>query len=387
MTSWQTKKLGDIATIKRGGSPRPIQDYLIGIHEEGYNWLKIGDVPEGSRYIYSTTAKIKPSGLNKTTLVKKGDFILSNSMSFGRPYIMMTDACIHDGWLALQNIDSTTNKQFLYYLLTSEHMQNKFKNYSAGSGVQNLKKETVQDIDFKAPDKPEQERIVEILETWDEFVEQLEKKIQLKEQLKIGVMQQIFSRKSHLQSFSNTWQTRYLEEVATVERGRPLSSKQLTPGNYPVIAGGKTSPYHHAKFTHEDVITVSASGANAGYVAYQAQKIWASDCSVVFGKTSDYSTLYIYYWLHFMQDRIYRLQTGGAQPHVQPPDLRRLKIAIPKKDEQLEIVAILGTIDLEISKLEQLKAQLTLQKKYLLKNLITGKIRTPETLQPKGAKQ
>lgn len=71
MTNWQTKKLGSIATIKRGGSPRPIQDYLVSNDQEGYSWLKIGDVPVGSRYIYKTSAKIKPEGFKKTTLVKK----------------------------------------------------------------------------------------------------------------------------------------------------------------------------------------------------------------------------------------------------------------------------------------------------------------------------
>ena len=381
MTSWQTKKLGDIAIIKRGGSPRPIHDFIVAQNEEGYNWLKIGDVSHTSRYIYKTTSKIKPEGLSKTTLVKKGDFILSNSMSFGRPYIMMVDACIHDGWLTLQDIDKSMDKYFLYYLLMSDYMQNKFKNISAGSGVQNLKRETVMFVDFKSPPKPEQQRIVAILEKWDEGIEALERKIELKEQLKKGLMQQLLTGKLRLPGFTDEWREVKLGEVARIEKGKALSSEGVIGGKYKVIAGGKTSPYSHNDYTHEDVITVSASGAYAGYVSYHGEKIWASDCSVVQGdgKTSD--TKYLSHLMKFLQKRIYILQTGGAQPHVYPRDLQVVKFMLPKIEEQQAVVNVFRSIDDEISALNQKLTQLKLQKKFLLQNLITGKIRTPESME------
>jgi type I restriction enzyme, S subunit len=382
MTNWQTKKLGDIATIKRGGSPRPIQDYLIDNDQEGYSWLKIGDVPVGSRYIYETSVKIKPEGLKKTTLVKKGEFILSNSMSFGRPYIMMTDACIHDGWLALQDIDQSTDKNFLYYLLASEQMQNKFKNYSAGSGVLNLKKETVQEIDFKSPEKPEQERIVGVLEVWDEYIEKLEQKIALKEQLKKGLMQQLLTGKRRLPGFTKEWEKRRFADIADVARGKMLTSTSLTQGKYPVVAGGKTSPYSHGDYTHEDVVTVSGSGASAGYVAYHGYKIWASDCSVVEGKNGVSITKYLSLFLKYNQERLYALQSGGAQPHVYPSDIKMLNIELPEISEQESIVKVLCVLDEDIEKLSDKSSSIKLQKKYLLKNLIAGTIRTPEDLQP-----
>src|SRR3989344_7574588 len=102
MSEWKTIKPKDLADITRGGSPRPIEEYITS--GEGYNWLRIGDVPKDGKFITEVSAKIKPEGLSKTTLVHDGDFILSNSMSFGRPYIMKIDTCIHDGWLALRNL-------------------------------------------------------------------------------------------------------------------------------------------------------------------------------------------------------------------------------------------------------------------------------------------
>ncbi len=107
-SKWEYKKLGEVCTIERGGSPRPIADYITD-KSDGINWIKIGDAVEGSRYITQTKEKIKPEGVKKSRLVHRGDFILSNSMSFGRPYILDVDGCIHDGWLVLHDNEKKFN--------------------------------------------------------------------------------------------------------------------------------------------------------------------------------------------------------------------------------------------------------------------------------------
>ena len=93
---WEQRRFGDTVTIERGGSPRPISKYITN-SEDGLNWIKIGDAPEEGNYITHTAEKILPEGLSKTREVHPGDLILSNSMSFGKPYIMEIDGCIHDG--------------------------------------------------------------------------------------------------------------------------------------------------------------------------------------------------------------------------------------------------------------------------------------------------
>jgi type I restriction enzyme S subunit len=99
---WQWKTLEDVFLIERGGSPRPIKSYITDA-DDGINWIKIGDATKGDgKYIESTEQKIKPEGLKKSRLVEEGDFIMSNSMSFGRPYIMKTKGAIHDGWLLMR---------------------------------------------------------------------------------------------------------------------------------------------------------------------------------------------------------------------------------------------------------------------------------------------
>lgn len=174
---WVLRKLDTLFDIKRGGSPRPIQEFITS-RSDGLNWLKIGDIKKGARYIESTSSKILKEGLPRTTLVKKGDFILSNSMSFGRPYISNIETCIHDGWLTFQNInDELLDANFLYYLLLSSKTQREFLSISAGSGVQNLKKETVAEVVLNFPCTEEQKSIAEILTTADNEITILEKKL------------------------------------------------------------------------------------------------------------------------------------------------------------------------------------------------------------------
>ena len=161
--NWHWERLGNISTIARGGSPRPIDDYLT-TDKNGINWIKIGDAEQGEKYIYRTKEKIKPDGLSKTRYVKSGDFLLTNSMSFGRPYILKTDGCIHDGWLVVGNIKSVFNQDFLYYALSSDFMYNSFAKLAAGSTVKNLKSDTVRSVLFPVPPRQEQKRISQHLE-------------------------------------------------------------------------------------------------------------------------------------------------------------------------------------------------------------------------------
>ena len=116
---WVKRKLGDNATIQRGGSPRPIEAYLT-TNRDGINWIKIGDVRPNDKFIRHTVEKIIPEGISHSRQVYKGDFILSNSMSFGRPYILDIDGCIHDGWLVIKDYSNTYDMDFLYYILSSD---------------------------------------------------------------------------------------------------------------------------------------------------------------------------------------------------------------------------------------------------------------------------
>ena len=194
---WEEKRLGEILEIERGGSPRPINSFLTD-DENGINWIKIGDTKNVDKYIYKTKQKIIPEGLKKSRLVNEGDFILSNSMSFGRPYIMKTTGAIHDGWLVLREKNSNViNKDYLYIILNSPYVFNQFDRLAAGSTVRNLNISLVSSVKILFPSILEQKFIVKKLDKLSVQTKKLEeiykKKLLDLEELKKSVLKRAFN--------------------------------------------------------------------------------------------------------------------------------------------------------------------------------------------------
>lgn len=189
-SEWEEKKFGTTVLIERGGSPRPIKQYIT--NGDGYNWVKIGDAPEHGNYITHTEEKIKKSGLNKTRQVFKGDLILSNSMSFGKPYIMAIDGCIHDGWLLIRNNQNIYNLKFLCYLLGTDYMLKQYKSLAGGSTVNNLNKELVSMTTVSVPCLEEQQKIADFLSALDEAISYAKQELDKWKELKKGLLQQMF---------------------------------------------------------------------------------------------------------------------------------------------------------------------------------------------------
>lgn len=160
--NWKWTHFGNIAYIVRGGSPRPIKQYITN-DINGINWIKIGDVEKGGKYIFNTREKIIPEGEKKSRRVYPGDFLLTNSMSFGRPYISKIEGCIHDGWLLIRNLNGF-NADYLYYLLSSSYLYAQFCNKAVGATVDNLNIEKVCSALIPLPPLAEQKRIAQVLD-------------------------------------------------------------------------------------------------------------------------------------------------------------------------------------------------------------------------------
>lgn len=160
---WEWVMIRDFSLVARGGSPRPIKDYLS-TAEDGINWIKIGDTEKGGKYINKCFEKIKPQGATKSRLVHPGDFLITNSMSFGRPYITNVEGCIHDGWLVISQYAETFNPDYLFYVLSLPFAYSQFADKTAGAVVQNLNKDKVAGSYLPLPPLAEQHRIVAKLE-------------------------------------------------------------------------------------------------------------------------------------------------------------------------------------------------------------------------------
>lgn len=175
---WEKVKIGDVCLVERGGSPRPIEKYITN-NDNGVNWIKIGDTKNVEKYIYKTAEKIIPEGIKKSRKVNVGDFILSNSMSFGRPYIMKTEGYIHDGWLRLSEDKKRIDKDFMYYVLLSDIVFAQFEKAATGGVVRNLNSELVRHVEIPLPSLEIQKEIVKRIESEHSLVESNKKLIKI----------------------------------------------------------------------------------------------------------------------------------------------------------------------------------------------------------------
>jgi type I restriction enzyme, S subunit len=195
---WEKVKLGDCIKVSRGGSPRPIQEFIT-TNSNGVNWIKIGDTDVYSKFIVSSVEKIIQEGIPYSRKVYSGDLLLSNSMSFGRPYILKIDGCIHDGWLVLQDFGDSFNLDFLYYLLSSKYVFNQYLNLASGSSVLNLNKELVKKIDLIKPKlMSEQQHIATVISDIDSQIETITEKHQKLKLQKQGMMQALLTGRIRL---------------------------------------------------------------------------------------------------------------------------------------------------------------------------------------------
>ncbi|WP_376739854.1 restriction endonuclease subunit S [Microcystis aeruginosa] len=168
--------------MARGGSPRPIQNFLTE-EPDGVNWVMIGDASDSSKYITHTKKRILKTGVKNSRMVYPGDFLLTNSMSFGHPYIMQTSGCIHDGWLVLSNKKGVIDQDYFYHLLGSDLIYAEFSRLASGSTVKNLNIEIVKGIKVSLPPLEEQRRIAAILDKADGVRRKRKEAIRLTEEL------------------------------------------------------------------------------------------------------------------------------------------------------------------------------------------------------------
>ena len=190
--TWEQRKFGDCVIIQRGGSPRPIEAYLTTDAVNGINWIKIGDVKTGERYITKTAEKIIPEGIKNSREVFPGDLILSNSMSFGRPYIMGVYGCIHDGWLVIKDTNNLFDKEYLLQLLSSEYMYNQYRQLASGGVVNNLNSELVQNTKILLTDSEEQKKLGAIFKTIDNLITLHQHKLEKLKNMKKSLLNKMF---------------------------------------------------------------------------------------------------------------------------------------------------------------------------------------------------
>lgn len=399
---WEIKKLGDVLTIERGGSPRPIKKYLTD-SSEGINWIKISDATASNKYIYETKEKITREGLHKTRMVHEGDFLLSNSMSFGRPYIMRTSGCIHDGWLVLkQEGEKVFEIEYLYYLLSSPYLFEQFDSLAAGSTVRNLNIRLVSSVEVPVPPLPEQQRIVSILDKCFSAIERsrnnAEQNLKNAKELFESYLQGVFDPSTRSgQGKGEGWEEKKLGEVYDVRDGTHDSPKYHNQG-YPLVTSKNLKnhklTFDNIKFISEtDYLNINKRskvdvgdvlfamiGTIGNPVVIEDEPNYAIKNVALFKVGNNQNSYFLKYFLDSKQtiEKMMRDAKGTTQKFVGLGYLRSFPILVPPLKEQQTIVRQLDTLRIETQKLESIyqKKILLLEelKKSILQKAFSGEL-------------
>jgi type I restriction enzyme S subunit len=382
MVMWEKKTIGECAEIISGGTPSTaVPMYWDG----GIPWCTPTDITKAkSKYLSATERTISDKGLKDSAavLLPVGTILLCSRATIGEICIATKPISTNQGFKNLICVSDVDNN-FMYYLLQTK--VGVMLELAIGSTFLEISKKALASIEIQLPHLPEQRRIAEVLSDTDALLAALEKLITKKHGIKQGVMQELLTGKRRLPEFEGKWETTTLGEFCpNLRKGQIITGSARVEGNIPVVAGGKTVAYYHNAYNRdENTITISASGASAGFVAFWEHRIFASDCSTI-ESCDNYDVRFVYYYLLSRQADIYAMQTGGAQPHVQPTDLAPMMIKVPEKAEQTAIAEILSDMDAEIDTLTAKLNKLRNIKQGMMSELLTGRIRLAE-LEPTKA--
>lgn len=398
---WSVITLGNYAQIFRGGSPRPIQAFLT-TSDKGVNWIKIGDVGEEDKFIKSTEEKIVPEGVSRSRMVFRGDLILSNSMSYGRPYIMNIEGCIHDGWLVIQKYDRVFDRDYLYYALSSGLTMKQYVAMAAGSSVQNLNKEKVSKIVLPCPRISEQKSIAEVLSDIDTLIIDLKKLIRKKKDIRQGTMQMLVTGKKRLDGFSGDWVKINLAKNSRLKARigwQGLTTAEYLDEGYSYLITGTDFKdgrinwngchyVNYDRYVQDPNIQVSngdlllTKDGTIGKVAYISDlnrpATLNSGVFVVKPITDAYTAHFMFYVLEssVFKEFLQQLSAGSTINHLYQKDLVKFDLYVPPTTEEQEAIAgILFDMDLDIYKLEEKLSKYQKIKQGMMDELLTGKVR------------
>ena len=383
---WETKPLGEEINVFRGGSPRPIQAFIT-TDQNGVNWIKIGDVRVEAKYIDNTEEKIKLEGVSHSRTVKVGDLLLSNSMSFGRPYILLINGCIHDGWLVLQDYQKSFIKDFLYYILSSKLVINQYISKAAGSSVLNLNREIVSSVVLPIPPLHEQRAIATALSDIDDLISSLTKLIDKKKNIKQGAMQELLTGKKRLEGFSGEWKSTRLGEHLRLQVGYPFKSiffNQSRIGIRLIKNGDLKNDDQIYFFSGEylDEYLVTNGDVLIGMDGEFVPCLWKKGVALLNQRVGrvlvdkHFDLLFIRYVLVSPLTEIQRGTSATTVKHLSHKNIENLVLNIPQfKKEQTAIANILSDMDAEIEALERKLNKYKSIKQGMMQELLTGRIR------------
>ena len=346
MEEWKEYRLGDIITIKGG---YPYKGSLIG---KGNNYLLSMGCVSFTEQFLDKGARNYEGDCDSRYYVFPGDIVLAtrqqsdNLPILGLPAIIpqkyeSSKLIVGANLYKVENHNKDFPNSYLYWLLKSPQYIRHIRSCQTGTTVRMITKSNIEDYHFLAPSKSRRNEIARFL--WN-----IENKIELNRKINSNLEEQakaLFKSwfidfepfkdgkfvDSELGKIPEGWEVCLLEQLGKFKRGKTIVAKEAKKGDIPVVAGGiDPAYYNNAANTKSPVITVSASGANAGFMRLYYQDVWASDCS--FLDNSNENLLWIYCFLNNNRRVLRHAQTGAVQPHVKPADINSILVCIPPHD-------------------------------------------------------
>jgi len=376
--SWRQVKLADICKINMGQSP---SSSAYNKNEDGLPLIQgNNDIKNGI-----TIGRIWTSEITK--VAQKDSIILTVRAPVGAIGISQEKVCIGRGVCSI----NSEFQNFVFHFL--KHFESKWGNLEQGSTFSAINSSDIKNLQLLLPPLPEQQKIVEVLETWDEYLEELTKMISIKRKIKLGLRQRLLSGNLRVKGFDIAWSEKRIKEFGEIVTGNTPS--MANKGNY----GGKylwaTAQDFNGVYIKNTTIKLSEDGRKVARFVPKGTVLVT--CIASIGKNGiahtemafnqqingiipnkSFNSEFIYYLIQNSKNTLRRASGAGAVPIISKSVFENIKLRVPPFEEQTAIAQILTTADQEIEALEKKRALIEAQKKFLLNNLVTGKIRLPE---------
>lgn len=365
---WMVRTVKQFGKVVTGNTP-PMSDKEN--YGDDYCWVTAQDFR--GKYIYDTQVKLSEKGKLLSRSVPAGTVLVTCIASIGLNAIakkaLSTNQQINS---VIVNDDNSS--EFFYYLIS--YNSDVLKKYAGSGGMLILSKSGFEKLKFIVPPLEEQEKIAQILATWDSAIEQLTDLIAEKQHQKKALMQRLLTGKQRLPGFNKPWKNVRLGDICSISKGEQLSRIDMLETGYPVYNGGVSeSGYTDSFNTEAETIIISEGGNSCGFVNFIRTQFWAGGHCYVLSEIQSNKKLF-YQLLKFYEQNIMRLRVGSGLPNIQSKSLKNLKLLYPIDPlEQKAIADVLMAADTEIDLLQQQLQAITEQKQGLMQQLLTGNIR------------
>ena len=355
-----------------------------------HTYLRITDINDDGTLNKSGLMSVIDDDVEKYILQPNDIVFARTGNSTGRAYYYdgSDGELVYAGFLIKFSLDSSkVNPRILKYYTHSKPYYDWVKSFDTGGTRGNINAKTYGSMPIFLPSRPTQDRIVSILKSLDDKIEVNRKINENLEQQAQALFKSWFVDfepfkngefvESELGMIPKGWRVGKLGELCQFKRGKGLLSKNAVPGDVPVVAGGlEPACYHNVSNTKAPVITVSGSGANAGFMRMYYQEVWASDCSFI--DITCENLLFVYCFLAINSHLLKHAQTGAVQPHVKPADIHDFDLVIPPKEEIQRFQHLISSFIKKKAEIEQESRRLASLRDTLLPKLMSGELKVNE---------